>query len=143
MRELTPWENCLREHVKKVQPDRERIASILKMCQVRQRVTEEIMLDDQTASVIAADYYEVIKELLTALLLKHGLKSDNHECLMSFFKNKYPAYDYEINVIYQLRDVRNRVSYEGVFVQKSYIEMNELEFKHIIQLLEKLIGDKP
>jgi uncharacterized protein (UPF0332 family) len=141
MKELMTWEMCKREHVKTVQPDTERIKSILKMCEVRLRVTEAVELDDQTASVIAADYYEIIKELLTALLLKNGLKSDNHECLIAFFKNKYPKYEYEIQAIHQLKDVRNRVSYEGIFVQKSYIEMNKLEFKHIIELLEKLVKE--
>jgi uncharacterized protein (UPF0332 family) len=140
MKELMNWETCRREHIKNVQPDKERIKSILKMCKVRRRVTEEVKLDDQTASVIAADYYEIIKELLTAILLKHGLKSDNHECLISFFKNKYPAYEYEVSAIHQLKDVRNRVSYEGIFVHKSYIEMNKLEFNHIIDLLEKLLA---
>lgn len=141
MKELMPWETCKREHIKKVQPDNERIKSITKMCKVRLRVTEEVKLDDQTASIIAADYYEIIKELLTALLLKQGLKSDNHECLITFFKSQYPQYEYEVSVIHQLKDVRNRVSYEGIFVQKSYIEMNKLEFKHIIELLEKLLGE--
>jgi uncharacterized protein (UPF0332 family) len=141
MKEMMPWETCQKAHVKDVQPDKERMASILKMCQVRLSLTEDARLDDQTASVIAADYYEVIKELLTALLLKHGLKSDNHECLIAFFKNKYPSYEYEASAIHQLKDVRNRVSYDGIFVQKSYIEMNKLEFKHIIQLLERLIKE--
>jgi uncharacterized protein (UPF0332 family) len=141
MKEIMPWETCRSEHIKTVQPDRERINSIIKMCRVRLRVTEEVKLDDQTASIIATDYYEIIKELLTALLLKHGLKSDNHECLIAFFKNRYPQYEYETSAIHQLKDVRNRVSYEGIFVQKSYIEMNRLEFRHIIELLEKLLSE--
>lgn len=127
-----PWETCKREHIKNLQPDKESIKSIIKMCEIRLRVTEEVKLDDQTASIIAADYYEIIKELLTALLLKHGLKSDNHECLIAFLKNKYPQYEYEVKAIHQLKGVRNRVSYEGIFVQKSYIDLNKLEFRHII-----------
>ena len=38
---------------------------------------------------LVSEYYEVIKELLIALLLKQGLKSYNHECLISFFKKEY------------------------------------------------------
>ena len=39
---------------------------------------------------IVEQYYEIIKELLTALLLKKGLKSENHECLISYCKKNYP-----------------------------------------------------
>ena len=75
-----------------------------------------------------------------ALLLKHGLKSDNHECLISFFKDKFPQYDYEAKAIYQLKEVRNRVTYDGVFVKEDYIKRNVLEFKNIITLLDNLIN---
>ncbi len=141
MREIMPWETCRKEHIKTVQPDQEKITSMLKMCKIRLRVTEDITLDDETASVIAADYYEVIKELLTALLLKKGMKSDNHECLISFFKRNYPCNEYEAKIIHQLKNVRNRISYDGVFVDKEYVEMNRLEFIHIIDLLERLVKD--
>jgi len=79
-----------------------------------------IKIDQETASVIASDYYEIIKELLTALLLKNHLKSDNHECLISFFKQNFPEYEYEAKIIHQLKNIRNRVSYDGIFVKKDY-----------------------
>ena len=139
MKEIMDWKICLQEHIKKVDQDGEKISSILKMCDIRLRVLQGVELDEETASVIAADYYEVIKELLTALLLKNGLKSDNHECLISFFKFKFPKYEYEAKVVHQLKNVRNRVSYDGVFVKKEYIETNKLEFQHIIDLLKKLL----
>jgi len=133
------WDLCLKEHVKKVEPDLEKIESIKKICNVRLKIVREIEINKETASIVATDYYEVIKELLVALLLKNGLKSDNHECLISFFKNKYPKYEYESKVIHQLKNVRNRVSYDGVFVKKDYIDANKLEFDHIIELLNKLL----
>jgi len=73
------------------------------------------------------------------LLLKNGLKSDNHECLISFFKQNFPEYEYEANIIHQLKDIRNRVSYDGIFVKKDYVDINKLEFQHIINLLKKLL----
>src|SRR5210317_206324 len=121
MKELMSWEICELEHIKKVSVDEEKINSIVKMTEIRLKVLKQIKLDDETASIIATDYYEVIKELLIALLLKNGLKSDNHECLISFFKNRFPEREYEVNIIHQLKDVRNRVSYDGIFVKKEYI----------------------
>lgn len=139
MKEVMNWQQCLEDHIKKVNPDNEKIKSIIKMCDIRLKVLKQIKIDEETASVIASDYYEVIKELLTALLLKNHLKSDNHECLISFFKQNFPEYGYEVKIIHQLKDIRNRVSYDGIFVKKDYIETNKLEFQHIIELIKGLI----
>ena len=139
MKKIMDWNQCLEDHIKKVKPDNEKINSIIKMCGIRLKVLKQIKIDQETASVIASDYYEVIKELLTALLLKNGLKSDNHECLISFFKQNFPEYEYEANIIHQLKNIRNRVSYDGIFVKKEYIETNKLEFEHIIELIKGLI----
>ena len=133
------WEVCLREHIKRVEPDMDKVISMQRMCNVRLRVTKDITLDEETASIIATDYYEVIKELLVALLLRNGLKSENHECLIAFFKHTFPQYEYESSVIHGLKEVRNRVSYDGIFVKKDYIVANRLEFEHIIILLHGLL----
>ena len=85
-REIMDWNVCTKEPVRKVSIDSDKINSILKMCEVRLIFVQKQDVDEESASIISEDYYEIIKELLTALLLKHGLKSDNHECLISFFK---------------------------------------------------------
>jgi len=139
MKEIMNWQKCLEEHIIKIDKDSEKIKSIIRMCNIRLKIVKQIKIDQETASVIASDYYEVIKELLTALLLKNELKSDNHECLISFFKQNFPEYEYETKIIHQLKDVRNRVSYDGIFVKKEYVETNKLEFEHIIKLLNKLL----
>lgn len=139
MKEIMNWQKCLEEHIIKVDKDSEKIKSIIRMCDIRLKIVKQIKINQETASVIAYDYYEIIKELLTALLLKNRLKSDNHECLISFFKQNFPEYEYETKIIHQLKDVRNRVSYDGIFVKKEYVETNKLEFQHIIYLLKKLL----
>ena len=136
------FELCKKEHLKQVEPDQDKIASIRQMCKARQKLLVKAELDSETAPVIASDYYEIIKELLIALLLKNSLKSDNHECLISFFKKNYPQYDYEAKIMHQLKEVRNRASYDGVFVREEYVQNNILEFKGIIELLNKLIEEQ-
>jgi len=103
---------------------------------------KQVKLDEETASIIAEDYYEIIKELLTALLLLNGKKSDNHECLITFFKKIYPEKEYETIVIYELKRIRNAIDYEGIFVREDYVERNKLEFLHIIDFLNKEIEEK-
>lgn len=133
------WNVCKEEHVRKVDIDKDKINSILKMCDVRLRFIQKQEIDGETASLIVEGYYEIIKELLIALLLKNGLKSDNHECLISYFKETYLNYEYETNKIHELKNIRNRITYDGTFVEKSYSVKNKLEFEHIIDLLINLI----
>ena len=140
MKEIMNWEICEKEHSKKVRVDKDKINSIIKVVNARLKAMSQVKVDNETATVQVTDYYEVIKELLTALLLKHGMKSDNHECLISFFK-KYYSYEYETNLMHGLKDLRNRASYEGLFIKKDYLDKNELEFRHIIGLLKKLINE--
>ena len=141
MKEIMEFELCKREHLKMVEPDTEKAESIRRMCKAREKLLKKAELDSETASIIASDYYEIIKELLVAILLKKGFKSDNHECLISFFKKNYTDYEYEAKVIHQLKDVRNRATYDGIFVKKEYILQNKLEFANIIQLLHKTLDD--
>ena len=129
------WEKCKVEQVRKVEIDIERVNSILRMCLIRLRVVQGILLDRETASIVAEDYYEIIKELLTALLLLQGLKSENHECLIAFFKQAYPAKEYETGIIFELKKIRNKISYEGFFIELEYVQRNMVEFRHIIHFL--------
>ncbi|MFH2020245.1 MAG: hypothetical protein ABIJ34_02460 [archaeon] len=139
MKEIMDFRDC-EDHLKKVDKDDEKISSIMKMCKARLKTIPMIKLDEETASVIAVDYYEVIKELLVAFLLKNGLKSDNHECLISFFKETCPQYDYEARVMHELKYYRNRASYDGEFIKMDYVERNKAEFDHIISLIFELVN---
>lgn len=141
MKEIMKWEICKKGHIKSVEYDSQKISSIIRMCKAREKLILKAELDEETASVIASDYYEIIKELLIVLLLKNKMKSKNHECLISFFINKFPKYEYEAKVIHQLKNVRNRAMYDGVFVTKKYVLNNIPEFKHIIKLLKELVGE--
>ena len=139
MKEIMKWDLCKKDYIKKVDHDIDKMNSIIRMCKAREKLIVKAEIDDETAPVIASDYYEIIKELLIVLLLKYKMKSSNHECLISFFKEKYPKYEYEAKLIHQLKNVRNRAMYDGVFVKKEYVLNNRLEFEHIIEILKEMI----
>lgn len=139
-KEIMDFENCKKEFIKNVDKDTEKIKSMVKMAELELTMVSKIKINNNTSSKIAKDYYEIIKELLTALLLSHGLKSSNHECLISFLKAKYAQYEYEAKIIHELKNIRNRVSYDGFFVDADYITKNNMEFKHIIEVIKKLIN---
>ncbi len=125
-REPMSWGECSSEHIRRVDYDKDKVQSMLKLCLVRLKVMEKIELDQDTASIIAEGLYEIIKEMLTALLLTWELKSDNHECLIAFFRKNYPAMEYEAQVIYELKSIRNAIGYEGLFVNS--ISESDLPF---------------
>lgn len=141
-KEIMSWDTCQKEHIDKIAPDKDKAKSLLKMAMLRYEFWNAIKFDKKYVSLAVEGYYEVIKEQLTALLYIAGYKSDNHECLISFLKKNYPQLSYEIGIIYQLKGVRNDIDYKGFFVNAEYLDMNLLEFRHIIETLKKEIEGK-
>ena len=126
----------------KITPDKERVRSILKMISL---IEERIKLQNKPkmAALVLADYYEVIKELLTALLLIDGYKTLSHKDLIDYLEEYYNNFNkHEIVFMHDLRAMRNRIIYEGLFVDLSYLERNKTSIKKIIEKLKNLIKNK-
>ncbi|MCD6589709.1 hypothetical protein J7K74_00800 [Candidatus Woesearchaeota archaeon] len=126
----------------KITPDKERARSILKMVNL---IEERIKIQDKESmtALIISDYYEIIKELLTALLLIDGYKTLSHKELIEYVERNYKEFTrYEISLMDNLRTLRNRVVYEGLFIEKSYLDRNEDSVKRIIKKLKGLINKK-
>ena len=119
----------------KITPDKEKARNILKMVSL---IEERIKKQDKNrmTALIIADYYEIIKELITVILLIDGYKTLSHKDLVDYIKEKYSEIDMrELSVLDDLRVLRNRVSYEGFFVEPSYLNRNEFLFKAIVTYL--------
>lgn len=127
------------DKLRKVEPDQFKINSIRKVADARLRAIRQITKDSETSSIIVEGYYEIIKELLTAFLLKNGLKANDHENLINYFKEQLPEFEYEAMKIHQLKNIRNRLNYEGIFIKPEYLGNNEAEFIHIIDLINKFL----
>jgi len=126
----------------KITPDKEKAKSILKMVSlIKERITKQER--EKMAALIIADYYEILKELITAILLVDGYKTLNHKDLIDYLKEKCKEFSiHEISVLDDLRVLRNRIAYEGFFIEPSYLERNESLFKEIIKKLESLVERK-
>ena len=132
------WEECLQNNIRRIEPDYERAKSILKMCYIRKMSMPGP--NDDNAFIIIESYYEIVKELLTATMALDGLKSNNHECLVRFFETKFKL-EYEASIIQNLKNLRNRIQYEGYMPKKEFIERNKLELDHIIKLIRDKISE--
>jgi uncharacterized protein (UPF0332 family) len=142
---MMQWDKCIAEKtIRETEPDKERVRNMLKMIEIRQKFWDSltVVLDDEFSSLMVEGYYEIIKELLTAYLNLNGLESRNHECLIRYFEKENSDLNIEAEKIDELRQVRNKIDYRGFFVKKDFFERNQLEYQHIITLLQKKVKEK-
>ena len=132
------WEECKKEFIRSVDVDPEKINSLVGMAKRRLNFVKSIKTTEENASFIFDDYYEVIKELLIALMLKKGIRSKNHQCLFTFFAKEF-NYEAEVNIIKQMNYLRNRLDYYAEPIEYAYFQENYKSFESIINLLLKLI----
>lgn len=123
----------------KITPGKERAKSIVKMASL---IEERIKLQERKTmgSLILADYYEVLKELITALLFVDGFKTLSHKDLIDYLSQNYKEFSiHELQLLDDLRVLRNRITYEGFNAPNSYLERNEKAFKQVITKLRSLL----
>ena len=124
----------------KVKPDLERVKSMLRLIENREKSI--LVLDfKEFPTIVMESYYEIIKELCSALILLDGFKAlgeNAHKDLIDFLSN-YPILEVEKSLIHDLRIRRNKSSYEGKMVDKSYLEEKQKKILDIIKKLKLLV----
>ena len=139
MIEIMDWGRCQREFIRKVDLDGERMASLQEKAKLRLKRAKNTAATEESASFIVEDYYEVIKELLVAYLLKNGLRAGNHQCLISYFQRQHPEYEREAVLMVQMSYFRNRWDYYGESIPLSFYKQHKEDFLRLIAILEKLL----
>jgi len=135
MKEIMGWNVCLDKHIRKIEPDLERIESMKEMAIARFRNAEKM----DSVSLVVEAYYESIKELLVAFLLKNGMRSDNHQCLISYFLKENSNLENEVNLISRMSFYRNRLNYYGEKIPSSFYDDNKKEIKRIFSLIKEIL----
>jgi len=133
------------EELIKITPNKEKAKSILKMTDTTLEMIKNIDID-KFPSNLAKEYYDVIRELLTIILLLDGYKTYGegaHKKLIEYLEKNYKEFSRdEISLIDDLRIVRNKIAYDGFFVEKDYIARKLKDIKEIIEKLKKIINKK-
>jgi len=140
MNKVMNWNKCEKEFVRKVVVDLERIKSIKKTALLRLCRARDAKVNSKSVSLIVEDYYEVVKELLIAYLLKNGLRSRNHQCLISYFAKENPNMEKEYVLIGQMSFFRNRLGYYGEMIPVQFYDDKKEEFEHLVSVLLELLG---
>ncbi len=129
----------------KITPDREKAKSILKMVDTTLEMITVIDIA-KFSSNITKEYYDVIRELISVVLLLDGYKTYGegaHKKLIEYLHAKNVGFsEYEILLIDDLRITRNKVAYDGFFVETDYLERKMRDIQKIIAQLKKVIKKK-
>lgn len=93
---------------------------------------------------IVEQYYEVMKELATALMYADGFKTLSHKSLFSYLGINYSKSfgKDELFLMDETRKLRNDILYYGKQVDSSFLINHEEKLKSIIKKLLKLAGQK-
>ena len=125
--------------IKKVFKDKEKVKSLLKLIEEREKFLE---LDIKFPTIIVETYYEIIKELSVASLLLDGLKAigeDAHKEMLDYLINYNEFSASDVVLLQDLRKKRNKSMYEGKQIEPNYLENKEQKFKKIISKLKNNI----
>lgn len=130
------------DNIIRTTPDPEKAKSILKMVDNTLEMISEIDIE-RFPSIITKEYYECIRELMTIILLKDGYKTygeGSHKAQIEYLKENHDSFTgYEIHTIEELRKLRNKISYDGFFIEKEYIARKSKTIKKIIKKLKEMI----
>ncbi|MFB6213696.1 MAG: hypothetical protein ABEJ07_04005 [Candidatus Nanohaloarchaea archaeon] len=95
--------------------------------------------NEENISLIVESYWEVIKKLVTALVNLKGYKSYSQECLISFMEEFHDFSQSELELMDQLRRLRNDIDYRREFLDQDYLDRNEETIEEIIDRLEEKV----
>ena len=75
---------------------------------------------------------------MEALSLVNGIKTNGegaHQELIDYISKQYKFDEQTRQFLQQMRNYRNRISYEGFMIHKNYITLNQEKIKEIIKKL--------
>jgi len=135
------WRDCVDHNkVKQVRKNPEQANSLLELANKRFESIEK-RKDYEYPQLLLEDYYETIKELVSALLTIHGYKSYSHECLISFMKEFYPntLTQSQLRFLDDLRRLRSDILYRGRDIAEDYLHRNISDIELILEILFEMV----
>lgn len=121
----------------KGQSDPQKAEALKKMAEITLQRLKEIETLKYPSNTLV-DYYDTVHKLLEAITLQQGIKIKGegaHQELIDYVAKNYFLDEQTRLFLQQMRDYRNRISYEGFMIPKNYILLNEKKIKEIIKRL--------
>lgn len=135
----------MEEGIIKITINKEKAKSMLKMVETTIEMIKTIDINKFPSNILK-EYYDILRELMTILLLLDGYKTEGeraHKKLIEYIDQNYKQFTgHEISLLDDLRIKRNKISYDGFFIEKNYIKRRKEDIKTLIVKLEKIIKEK-
>ena len=127
----------------KINPDKNKAEALLNMARVtKERLdkTEKIKYPGNTLT----DYYDILHKLMETLSCLKGVKFKGdgaHQELIDFICKEYNFHESDRLFSQQLRDFRNKISYEGLDINQEYLIQNDEKIQKLTLKLRSLISE--
>ena len=137
------YQQCIKE--RKIQPIEktdDRSIEIINLVKYKLEFWRKAMkIAEDYPTILIEAHYELIKELLTALINRDGFKSETHDCLFYYMEGKHKDLELDFDFLHDLRRTRNEMNYRGTKVPKDAwkglkLKIN-LTINYLIDYLEK------
>lgn len=123
----------------KITPDTQKSAALVTVAKITLERLEKTETELYPSNTLL-DYYDIIHNLLEALTLKEGIKVKGegaHQELIEYVVKHHGLNEQTRQFLQQLRDYRNRISYEGFMVNEQFIRTNTSRIRSIITELRQ------
>ncbi len=127
--------------ITKIHPDKQKSKSLRKMAEIILERLEKTDTEKYPTNTLS-DYYDIIHKLMEALTLREGIKIKGegaHQELIEYIAKLYNFDEQTREFLQQMRNYRNRISYEGFIIHKNYIRLNKKKIQNIIKNLFNLL----
>jgi len=123
--------------ITKIRPDKSKSRSLKIMAEITLERLENTDREKYPTNTLN-DYYDAIHKLMEAISMLKGIKIKGegaHQELIDYIAEQYNFDEQTRQFLQQMRDYRNRISYEGFMIHKNYIILNQEKIKNIIKKL--------
>lgn len=120
--------------------DPNKAAEMLALAEHKEKFWKEVEdKAEKYPSLFIEGYYEVIKELIIAILALDGWKATNHDCLFQYIIEKKQELDLDTEYLSELRKLRNKIDYHGVKINADIWKGNKMKLIIITRTLHEHI----
>ena len=124
--------------------DKEKAKSLKDMALITLERLKETNQEKYPTNTLA-DYYEIIHKLMESLTALEGTKIKGegaHIEIINFICEYFKFEEKDKEFLQEIREHRNRISYEGFNIKEDYIKRNKEKINKIINTLLDLINKK-
>lgn len=126
----------------KISKDKIRAESLLAMSEEREKRILPVLPRDLPYKLLE-EYYEIMVQLITALMYNNGYKTLSHVYLIEYLKKNYNELnDQKIKTIDTLRKLRHGTMYYGKKVGEEFLINYEDDVKNIIETIKSILKEE-